>query len=720
MRRFALRDLRADEGLGLVETVVSLLVFALIMSGLAASMLAYAHSTTLSKARSAATSIAQAYTEKARAVGTTLLENCSNQAPAPPATAQFRNDNLQHVVPTGTDPFCIPYQKPITQDGVNYTLTRLVLVKLTGPDQSGQPQNEKYLVVQLSWTDAGGVAKSYELDTIFTQKGAIAVAPAQGIRFLIKDINGNVIPADGATWSVAITSSSLCSSFPNNTCTDPTATTAEGTYSQLDLQPGSYTCTASSTDDASSGYFPAPTPTYNSGMSTVDATNGVISGTCTVTANTVTDFSTTWKSAMDCAVSTATASSINFSVTDNGNPPVGLTGMTVTLTQLNDGTKNFTKTTGAGGSATGLKPTANWYTYTVTDAAGNYATQQTSYGPVCITAAETLTIPVVMNPVSGCANSSTNGTLTFTVVDATTLSPLGSGYKIAVTYTSTNTVTNFTNTNGSGVSTKAVKGGAYTYTVSPPTGSAYQGSGLVGPICLAAGQTMNIQVPLSTSTCTRNAGKTAYVAFLVTDQSGNPISGATIKLINMNGDGNYQGTTGSDGKPTTSNSVGGSSVKSIKVSDVDPYQYVVTAPNSNYLSSGTLGPICTTQNALTSAPTVVLTALMNVVVTVQNFDTLPWKTYQVSVTDPNSGDVTTQTVTVPNCTQGTSGCTRNPSSPLTFSGLQTGNGWYVAVCAVIKTNCSLVDSATFNFTTPLATYSPPSTPDLAMTDNGSS
>ena len=38
MRRLALRRLRGDEGLTLLETVVALLVFSLIMTGLAGSM----------------------------------------------------------------------------------------------------------------------------------------------------------------------------------------------------------------------------------------------------------------------------------------------------------------------------------------------------------------------------------------------------------------------------------------------------------------------------------------------------------------------------------------------------------------------------------------------------------------------------------------------------------------------------------------------------------
>jgi Tfp pilus assembly protein PilV len=58
VRRLTSR-LDSDEGLSLVETIAALLVFALIMSGLAAGMALYAHTTALTKAKNAATSVAQ-------------------------------------------------------------------------------------------------------------------------------------------------------------------------------------------------------------------------------------------------------------------------------------------------------------------------------------------------------------------------------------------------------------------------------------------------------------------------------------------------------------------------------------------------------------------------------------------------------------------------------------------------------------------------------------
>lgn len=698
MRRFALRDLRSDEGLGLIETVVSLLVFGLIMSGLAASMVAFAKTTTLAKTRASATALAQQLTEKARAVGSTLLENCNNVTPLPPPTAQYRSDGVSHTVVQGSSTNCIKYQVTTAQDGMSYNVTRLVLARASNNDVSGQPQSEKYFVVQISWS-AGATTKTYELDTIFTQKGAIAAAPAQGIRFVIKDINGNVITADPATWAVQITGANCTGA--NSFCTDPSATTAEGTYSQIDMAPGTYTCQAATTTDASSGYFAAPSPA-NAGLSiSTDLTT--ISGTCQVSAGTVTDFVTTWKSSTDCATSNTTGT-VPFTVTDTSGAP--LANMTVTMTNVNDGTKTYTGKTGASGTIS-IKPPANWYSYTVTDSAGSYQTAQNSYGPLCVIANQTYTPApsVQMQPVGGCATSGTNGTITFNVVDSSG-SPALSGFKVAVT-SSTGTVTSFPNTNASGVSSKAMKGGPYTYVVTPPSGSAYQGSGVLA-LCLLPGATQSYQVKLSTTqTCARDTAHKGSLAFLVTDQTGAPIPNAVITLTNVNGDALPAGApfkTGADGTKTITNAV------------VDPYQYKVTGPNGNYLASDTLGPVCVTNGATTNVPTVQLYGLMNVVVTVQNNDSLPWKNYQISLIDPRDpADPITQTVTVPNCTPNTTGCTRNPSAAITFSGLVTNNGWIVQVQT--GSNANVVDSGTFNFTTPFKTYTSADFPDLAMTDD---
>lgn len=731
MRRFALRDLRSDEGLGLIETVVALFVFSLIMAGLAASMVMFAHQTVLSHARAAASSIAQQYTEKARAVGTTQLENCNTASgkSAPPGNGTtnlpYRGDSGHQVI-VGADGYCIPYSATVTQENVNFTLTRLVLLKAQGNDVSGQAINEKYLVVQVSWTDAGGAAKTYELDTIFTQKGSITAAPAQGIRFVIKDINGNILTADSSSWAIVIKNSSSGSTV----YTSPDAVTAEGTYSQVDLSPGTYWCQATSTDDSSAAYFPGVPPTYNSGdtlsASVSGGANDTVGGSCTVTASTVTDFVTTWQSSTDCATSATATGTVNFTVTDANNTV--LSAMTVKLTQLSDVTKFYSKNTNTSGVASGIKPVANWYTYTVTDAAGNYVTANNSYGPICVVAGTTNSYTVKMSSVSGCSTTGSNATVNITAQDASTGTKL-SGYKVWVINSSTYTATAFPNTSPQGLASKAVAPGSYYYLVGLPGSSTYQGSGWLGnadgtPLCLTSGETRNITVGLNAATCTRTTGKNAYVTMTVVDTAGNAINGATIHLINVNGDGDYTATTGSDGKPTTSNTVGGVSVKSIKTTDVDPFEYLIEGPNGNYLTSGVLGPVCTTQNALTTiSPNPALQGIFNLTVTVQNNDTIAWKTYTISVIDSTGKTQQTQNVSVPDC----SGCNANPSPGVGFTGLKTGS-YYIQVCSQIKTNCSLVDTAPtqsggtvtyYQFLTPGTTYTASTTGygDLATVDD---
>src|SRR4051794_38565324 len=147
------------------------------MTGLAGSMVMFAHNTTLSRARASATTLAQQYVEKARAVGGTSLMSCDNTTPAPPNTASFHG-KTGLTVAKDSSTNCIPWQTTKSQDGLTFSVTRLVI--LSGPSQNditGQPINEKYFLVQVSWTDAGGATKTYELDTVFSQKGSITAAP---------------------------------------------------------------------------------------------------------------------------------------------------------------------------------------------------------------------------------------------------------------------------------------------------------------------------------------------------------------------------------------------------------------------------------------------------------------------------------------------------------------------------------------------------------------
>jgi hypothetical protein len=722
VRRIALRDLRSDEGLSLVETVVSLLVFALIMSGLAASMAMFAHSTSLSRARATASTMAQQYVEKARAVGATVLDNCdssTSNSPYPPLSAPYRGAGSFTVV-QGHEANCLPYQKPVTQDGIPFTLTRLVLyVTPPSPDVTGQLQTEKYLVVQVSWTDGGGTAKTYELDTIVNQAGSNQAAPAQGVRLLVEDTSGKVVVSDNANWTVSITSTDGATSY-----TDPTATTAEGAYSQVDLPIGNYICTVTTTDDSSSGYYPA-SATYNPSPLSMPASNDTVTGPCNVQqTGVVVDFVTKWTTFPDCSTSGTGTLTVSAMESDDQTPVPS--NMTLAVTNVTTGTK--TTSTAVSHSFTSLA--AGWYTYSVVDPGDTWQAAQTSYGPVCVVNKVTQQLNVDMTPQGNCVPGAATKTtaLSITVVDSITQTGM-QGFKVAAVDTSVTPNTNVAmpNTTASGVSTVSnIKPGLYTYTVTPPNGSSYQGSGIQGPTCVTANVTTTKIVPLSTATCSRNAAdKTGSFAFTVVDQLGHAIQNASIKLTNVNGDQTVAAaTTDATGKRTFTGLA------------VDPWQYDVTGPGGNYLDSGPVGPICASHNTLLTVPAVTLTGLMNISVTVTNKDLLPWKNYTITVysIDPqtgNAGNPVTQNITVPDCGyNGSAACGNNPSPVTTFSGLVTGT-YQVQVCTQLKNNCNVVDTAPgdpadtttyYTFTTPLATYTPstsgctPSCGELALTD----
>src|SRR4051812_16278622 len=127
MRRLAQRRMQGDDGSTLIETVVALVVFALIMSGLAASMVVFAHNTALTKARSAATTLAQKQVETARSLGTTSLTVCTGGGS--PATYSYKGTS--YPVLTSTDVGCLPFQATSSSSGYSFTVKQYVLSYLT-------------------------------------------------------------------------------------------------------------------------------------------------------------------------------------------------------------------------------------------------------------------------------------------------------------------------------------------------------------------------------------------------------------------------------------------------------------------------------------------------------------------------------------------------------------------------------------------------------------
>src|SRR4051794_4866088 len=653
VRRLALRNLRSDEGLALVETVAALLVFSLIMTGLAASMATFARQTAVTKARSAAVALAQELVEKARAVGYDKLENCTGSSPAAPATAQFRGAGTFLTVATGTSTNCITYQKQVPQDSFNFTVTRLVLGRDTKPDNAGQLQTEKYLVVQVAYPVAGGATKTYELDTIVNNKGALTVAQAQGVKFTIKDTSGNVIATDALNWNVTLHNTTL---LPDG---DITAQTDEGTYSALEaVPPGTYTCTVDNNNDSpASSYVPTTSGGANAGL-TVDQSNGVVSGSCTVTANTVTDFVTTWTQQADC-VSTTTKGSLTVQVTDSASPTTVISGATVTLTNVlgHSGTP-AAATTDANGLATFSKTVpGDLYNYTISKS--GYTTNGSIGGPVCVVANSTTQAAGNLTS-AGCPYSSSKGTLIINVNDLAGADVSGATVTLTKITSGSPSAPGARTTDASGNATfsASVGGGSYTFTAT----KGGSGSGVQGPICVTAGINNSFSATLGAGgACVRDTGTKGKLSFKVTDQALNPIQNAVVTLTNVNGDG-----AGSVPKTTAAGTATSPGLVD------DPYQYTVAGP-TGYRTTDVLGPVCVVGTG-TSTVSVILTGLMTMVVSVKNNDTLAWKTYQITVTDP-TGKTTIQSITVPN-----SG-TRNPAL-VTFPSMPTGNGYQVDVCAV--------------------------------------
>src|SRR3954452_16849826 len=233
MRRFVQRRMQGDDGSTFIETVVALVVFALIMSGLAASMAVFAHNTALTKARSAATTLAQKQVETARAVGTTTLAVCTGGGS--PATFPFKGTSYPLVYPGLLTPLapCLPFQATKTSGGYSFTVKQYVLNLGTKDNTAGIPQTQKLLIAKLSWT--APVAGSYELDTLMTNDGTPPAGPTQGVRMNVNDQTGALINIAADIWDYTILDGA------NNIITS--GTTEDGSTGVLSLNPGTYTCT---------------------------------------------------------------------------------------------------------------------------------------------------------------------------------------------------------------------------------------------------------------------------------------------------------------------------------------------------------------------------------------------------------------------------------------------------------------------------------------------
>jgi len=664
VRRLTSRRLDSDEGLTLVETIAALLVFALIMSGLAAGMALYAHTTALTKAKNAATSVAQQVMETARTLSVGNLAVCTGGG----APANYTYKTQSYPVVTGSTP-CVQYSQTKTVSGIPFTVNQIV-VTLNSTTINTQPINEKMLVVTVSWTKPA--PGSYTTSTTMTGNGTVASTTPVGIQFNINDNSGNLITGTNLAWDYTVTDSS------NNQLIS--GTTDDGSSGLLSVSPGTYTCTVVAETDAASSYDPGSNP----GL-TVSAATDTITGSCTVTANTVLNWNTVWNPITSCAVSNSKGS-LTITVTDQSGSYVNTAA--VTLTSVNGtSTPPGAQNTNPSGVATFSNTVpGDLYTYSVTKTGYTSAINQ---GPICVAPSSTASGTATLNAPSTCVsakNTASTG-VTITVVDEG--GNAVNGAKIQLTNQDGNASPGSkTLTNSANVWTFTnIFAGNWTVTVSK---TGYTNIGPQGPFCVTTNTTATYTALLPTAGsggCTATGSK-GGLQVLVTDQANNPVGGAKVTLTNANGHG---GTPGAQ----TSNTTTGLATWAANTVPGDLYTYAVQVP-AGYLDPGTTGPFCVIagQNNTSS---VVLTAYMTVKVTVVNNDTQPNKSYNIILTDSN-GRTSTNSISVNTA----------KSATVTFSNMPTDT-YTVVVCTPIATtgNCDAVTNATsttYNFGTKGATY----------------
>jgi hypothetical protein len=653
MRRLVQRRMQGDDGSTLIETVVALVVFAVIMSGLAASLAVFAHNTALTKARSAATSLAQKQVETARSLGTTNLSVCTGGGS--PATFPFKGTNYPVITSTATG--CLPFQATKTSGGYSFAVKQYVLNLGTKTNTAGIPQTQKLLMVKLSWT--APTAGSYELDTVMNNNEAVAATPAQGIRINVNDSTGTLINISAAIWDYTIKDGT-------NTVV-ASGTTEDGSTGVLSLNPGTYTCSIVAEADAGQSYSPGTNP----GM-TVDATNDSITGTCTVTANTATDWTTTWNELSSCT-SSGTKGSLAVTVTDSSGATVS--GATVALTNVNGNSVPGNATTNASGVALFSGNVADdLYTYTISKT--GYTTS-TNLGPVCVAGTGTATATGSISGASTCPVVTTKGTVSVTVTDET--GAVVSGAKVVLTnQTPGKGSPGSVNTNPSGVAlfNNNVLGGSYTYTLSK---TGYTSSGAEGPVCVTAATTNYISglLPTAGSTGCASSGTKGTLSITVADQTGAGLNGVKVTLTNANGHGGVPGAKNT----ATVNGVDGVALFN-NSAPADPYLFSITPP-AGYTNPGTLGPVCVIAGQSVAA-TATLVGIMTSQIKVTNSDIQPTKTYNITITDSN-GRATTNSVTI----------NRTKNATVSFPSMPTDN-YTLRVCVPIAAtgNCDAINDPT--------------------------
>ena len=674
------RRVRGDDGLSLIETVAALVVFALIMSGLAAGMALFAHTTALTKARNSASAMAQQIMESSKTIPVNQLVICTGGGTD---GQNYTYQGTPYPILTGTTP-CLPYNSTRTDGGISFTVTQVVFNYRPDDVVNQQPITDRMLVVTVAWSQPS--PGSYTTHTVFSGKNTLAAQAVVGLRVNVNDsTNTNLITAPNLVWDYTVT---------NASGTVASGQTDDGTSGLLSLSPGVYTCSIQPEEDAGASYDPNLTYTYNP-AATITQSTETISQSCTVPSGGVYDWGTAWNEVTDCATTGANSQSVKITVTDASQNTVP--SAAVQLYKVSDGTAYGTPVnTDPNGVATfsgGAAPAPGAYTFIISKSGYQTSAAQ---GPVCVAPGVANTFPGSIKVLSTCQVSKSKGSVTVTVTDENGTAV--NGAKVVLTNQDGQGSPGSVNTNPQGVAffNNNVLGGNYTYTI---TKAGYTNLGPQGPTCITASPNNSIPFTLPTvgsSTCP-TGGHATWVVSAV-DSAGAPINGVKITLTNANG---HSGTPGAK----TTDSTG-----TVTFTNVPTDLYLITpSVPAGYSDPGVQGPVCVQSTNPAMNTQVVFTGIMTVKVTITNSDTQPTKTYTVTLTD-SGGQSTTNTITI----------NKNKSGTSTFSNMPTDVYTINACVRVASTgNCNPINKTTdtYNFTSKGQIYQTPNPPTFVDTIN---
>lgn len=656
MRRLWKRHHRGDDGLGLIETVSALVVFALIMSGLAAGMAVFAHTATLTKVRNAATATAQLMMERAHRMSVENLVVCSGQG-SPLKYTPVGETTEYSVLAPGTTP-CLTFSQQITNSGYTFTVKQYVLAKATAQDVQGHDQVEKLLVVNVAWT--APTPGSYEDKTILTGKGTINSTDPVGLRINVFDSSTTpaaVIANDDLVWNYTVKDGSGNTVVPADGNPD-SAETADGSTGVISVNPGSYTCSVTAGPDAAQSYM--PDSTKNAGLTVNGAT---ISGPCQVTAGAVLDWTTSWLPVTACGKST-TKGVLQVTVTDaaTGSP---LSGASVTTTNSSNGA-GASGTTGPDG-VVNLAESDDLYTYSVS--LSGYSTA-TNLGPMCVAGTGTTLAEAKLTATSGCASAATTSTISGVVKDETGANV--GGATVYVKNVSTGTLYHSAGSKADGTYTipNVPKDGYYYWA----TKKNYTTTAHFGPVCVPATSTINVTLPnMASYNCAQGGSPKGTMNVTVQDSDGNKLPNVTILMEDAD-------SISGDQTPKTD-----AQGKDISIA-LTPGPWFLSVATAGYLNVGWKGPVCLAPGDNASV-VFTLQGIMTVKVPVKNGENAqPTKNYNVIVRD-SAGNETTNSITV------------NKGATVTaqFNNLPTDT-YSLTVCVpVVSTNnCNIIYSSSNN------------------------